>query len=89
VVLESNALLQRRLGTDAVGHFHRSLLPGLQVTWVSEELHRAAVAAQLEGGRRRVSLVDHTSFEVMRRESLEAAFAFDAGFAHQGFSTIP
>jgi predicted nucleic acid-binding protein len=29
------------------------------------------------------------SFEVMRREGLDAAFAFDADFAAAGFQTIP
>jgi predicted nucleic acid-binding protein len=39
--------------------------------------------------RRRVSLVDWVSFELMRRLRLEAAFAFDRNFAGQGFATVP
>jgi predicted nucleic acid-binding protein len=34
-------------------------------------------------------LVDWVSFEVMRRERIESAFAFDADFDAQGFRTIP
>jgi predicted nucleic acid-binding protein len=34
-------------------------------------------------------VVDWVSFEVMRREGIGSAFAFDAAFDAQGFRTIP
>jgi len=41
------------------------------------------------GIRRETSLGDWTSFEVMRRENIEVAFAFDPGFTRQGFRLVP
>lgn len=38
---------------------------------------------------RRVSLVDWTSFLVMRRRGITTAFAFDADFAAEGFQVTP
>jgi predicted nucleic acid-binding protein len=39
--------------------------------------------------RRRTSLVDWVSFEVMRRRGIETAFAFDRDFATAGFAVVP
>jgi predicted nucleic acid-binding protein len=89
VVLETAAVVQRRLGTAAVRELHDVLLLPLTVVWVDRELHQAGVAALLAAGARRVSLVDHVSFELMHRERIETAFAFDRDFATQGFSLIP
>ena len=43
----------------------------------------------LAGGQRAVSLVDWTSFLVMRRRGISTSFAFDDDFAAQGFRTLP
>jgi predicted nucleic acid-binding protein len=40
----------------------------------------------LAAGRRRLSLTDCVSFEVMRRSESATAFAFDTHFTEQGFS---
>lgn len=61
----------------------------MEIVWVDREMHAAAVSALLAAIRRRVSLVDWVSFEVMRRRGIETAFAFDRDFAVQGFGTIP
>ena len=89
VLLEATALVQGRLGSAAVRAFLEEIVPRLEVVWVDEDLHHAAVAALLAAVRRRVSLVDWMSFEVMRRRGIEAAFAFDRDFAAQGFRTLP
>ncbi len=47
------------------------------------------MAALLAAGHRSVSLVDWVSFELMRAERIDCAFAFDADFARQGFATVP
>lgn len=60
-------------------------MPAISVTWVDAELHRAALEATL-GGSRDVSLVDHTSFVLMRRRNLRRAFAFDDHFVWEGFA---
>ena len=89
VLLETTALVQRRLGMKALRAFHDELVPVLEIQWVEEELHRTALAALLAGERRGVSLVDHTSFEVMRRGQIRRAFALDRDFARQGFDMLP
>jgi uncharacterized protein len=90
LVLETTALVQRRLPAAAVRALHERLLGPIDVVWIEEDLHRAAVGALLAaGGRRRVSFVDWVSFEVMRRHGIETAFAFDRNFRTQGFRIIP
>ena len=89
VLLESTALVHRRLGPAALRALLEDLVPALEVAWVDEELHRAGTSAMLAAVRRRISFVDWVSFEVMRRQRVEQAFAFDEDFAAQGFRTIP
>ena len=89
VLVESFALIQRRLGLQALGALADVLLPALRPLWIDEELHSAAVAALFTAGRRGLSLVDCTSFELMRRYGIRDAFALDDDFARQGFRLIP
>ena len=89
VVVETAALVQTRLGTAATRDLHERLVPALDVVWVDEEVHRSAVAALLAAARRDVSLVDHVSFEIMRRRSIRAALTVDRHFAETGFDVVP
>lgn len=89
VVVESSALVQRRLGAEAVRSLFDDLLPVMEVRWIDEATHRLATAAMLGSLSRAVSLVDWTSFVVMREMMIERAFAFDADFVSQGLHTIP
>jgi uncharacterized protein len=89
VVVETAALVQRRLGMEAVRALVDDMLPAFDVAFVDESLHRAASAAMLAAGARDVSLVDWTSFELMRRRGVAEAFAFDDDFARQGFTLVP
>jgi hypothetical protein len=84
VQVELLALARRRLGPGAVVTLTDDVLPALTTIWIDEALHRAALAAH-RAGSKAVSLVDHVSFEVMRREGIQQAFAFDADFEAQGF----
>jgi predicted nucleic acid-binding protein len=61
----------------------------LNLAWVGEEAHTLASTVLAAANRRRLSLVDVTSFAVMRRLGIETAFTFDPHFAEQGFSVIP
>lgn len=88
-VVEAAALIQRRLGMGQVQTLHNDTLPALETRWIDLETHAAAVTALLAADARRVSFVDRVSFEVMRRDGIDAAFAFDKDFASQGFRTIP
>ena len=89
VLVETFALVQNRLGLEAVRALAEVVVPLLEVQWVDEEVHRAAVSALLAASRRGLSLVDASSFEVMRRLGLSRAFALDAHFTEQGFEVTP
>ena len=89
VLVETFALVQRRLGLKAVHALAEVFVPLLQSVWVDEELHAAAVAALFTAARRRLSLVDCTSFELMRRLGLTDVLALDTDFARQGFNLLP
>ena len=89
VLVETIALVQGRLGIEPVRALTDALLPIVDVTWVDPELHAAARGALISAGRRTVSLVDWTSFLVMRRQGIQQAFTFDADFATEGFEILP
>lgn len=89
VVVETAALVHRRLGPAAVRAFFDAVLPVVEVRFVDEALHARAVAAYLAGLRRRCSFVDWVSFQVMRDGGLSTAFAFDRDFAQEGFALVP
>ena len=89
VLVESFALVQRRLGLEALRALADVVVPVLRPLWIDEELHSAAVAALFAASRRKLSLVDCTSFELMRRHGLTEAFALDDDFVRQGFRLLP
>jgi len=88
VLVETFALAQRRLGMEATRAFQEDICPLLNIEWVDESDHRAGVAGVLAASRRRLSLVDCVSFEVMRRLGVIRAFCFDSHFEEQGFERI-
>lgn len=88
VVVETIALLQHRLGLEAVRAFVEELLPVVQVEWVQHADHVAALSLLLSTGRRQVSFVDCTSFVVVRRLGIQEVFCYDAHFVQFGFRVI-
>jgi uncharacterized protein len=86
VLVESLALLQSRLGLEAVRDFQETIVPLVQIEFVDLELHRVGVSALLAASRRNLSLVDCVSFEVMRSLGIKDVFTFDPHFREQGFS---
>lgn len=90
VIVETCALVQRRLGPEAVRVLLDALIPSLSVLYVQEDFHQRAAAAYTAAlTKRGVSLVDRVSFEMMRHMALDAAFAFDDDFHAEGFQTVP
>jgi predicted nucleic acid-binding protein len=89
VLVETFALLQHRLGLQAVRTFQEDVLPLLTVEWVGEDTHRSGVSALLAASKRRLSLVECVSFETMRALGIKKAFAFDPHFGEQGFRCVP
>lgn len=88
VLLETLALFGRRIGVEAVRQVDSRLVPLLSVVWVNEQLHRRAMTALLVAGQRDLSLVDCTSFHIMRDAGIDRAFAYDAHFRQQGFELL-
>lgn len=89
VLLETIALVQRRLGIAALLRFQAELVPILEILWVDKSVHDAALAALLTARRRQLGLVDCVSFEIARRLGVKTAFAFDRHFVEQGFQCLP
>lgn len=89
VLVETFALVQRRLGMAAAHALQQDLVPALQIEWLDLESHHAAMDAYLAASKRHLSFVDCTSFEVMRRRGLRRALSLDDDFSVHGFERIP
>jgi predicted nucleic acid-binding protein len=89
ILVETFALIQRRLGLEAVRVFQQNAVPLLQIVWVGETAHSLGVLALLAANRRQLSLVDCVSFALMRQLGINTVFAFDQHFVEQGFTCIP
>jgi predicted nucleic acid-binding protein len=83
VVHETWALIQRRLGWQAVEAFLNDLLPRCTVIFVDEELYQAAAARCRQIRERRFSLTDAISLEFMSRREITEAIAQDEHFARE------
>jgi predicted nucleic acid-binding protein len=88
VLVETYALLQRRVGAGAVRRFRMGMAALLDVFWIDGPLHDASLDLLLERSRSGISLVDAASFLVMRANGIEEAFAFDGHFRKAGFSLV-
>lgn len=88
VLVETYALVGRRLGLDALKGFRADFAPLVDVVWVDETLHNAGLDLLLDRRRRRLSLVDAVSFVTMRQGNVSEAFAFDPHFEEEGFSIV-
>lgn len=89
VVVETLAVARRRYGPEVAANLIDRVFPALAVAPVDAELHRAALSAFRDAIESSVSLVDRTSFALMRREGIERAIALDVDFRTAGFATLP
>jgi predicted nucleic acid-binding protein len=89
VLVESIALIQRRVNMESVSILHNDIIPFMEIEWLDESLHNAIVKLVLTTNRRKLSLVDLSSFDTMRRHKINTAFTFDNHFREQGFDIIP
>lgn len=89
ILVESFALIQHRLGMDAVMGLQEDILPIINIEWITSGVHRSGVSALLAASRRKLSLVDCISFEIMRNAGIKTIFTFDFHFEEQGFHCIP
>jgi predicted nucleic acid-binding protein len=88
VLVETYALVGRRLGLDAVKSLRSEFMPIVDIVWVDARLHEAGLDLLLARGKRQLSLVDAVSFAVMREAKLEEAFAYDPHFQQEGFTEL-
>ena len=89
VIVESLAIIQKRLGLEKVRQFQENIMSLLEIEWVIEPQHNTAIDTVLTTNRRDLSLVDCVSFETMRCLGIETVFTFDGHFREQGFIVIP
>ncbi len=83
VVHETWALVQHRLGWDALDDFLDVLLPLCRVEFVDEPFHALGVQRCQQARLRNLSLTDCLSFECMKRHGLTEAIAHDAHFTRE------
>jgi predicted nucleic acid-binding protein len=88
VVVETSALVGRRLPWPASEQLIDGILPVISVEPIAADLHAGAMAAYRASGSARVSLVDHVSFALMRSQGIGRAFAYDDDFAREGFEIV-
>ena len=85
VVVETTALLHHRGGISQVRRFYEDVLGITAVQWIDTGIHATAFGELLKGSRRGPSIVDLTSFILMRQRGLRLALAFDRHFVERGF----
>jgi uncharacterized protein len=91
VLAEFHGHLLHRLGGERARALLTQLLQDPVYEWqdASIDLVRGAVGSWLDRYRdQRFSLTDAVSFELMRRERLAVAFAFDQDFVTAGFELL-
>ena len=88
VLVETFALLQHRMGLEAVRAFVEDIYPLLTIEWIAEADFEAGAAGVLSAQRRELSLVDCVSFVLMRRLGIRHAFALDKHFSEEGFQGV-
>ncbi len=87
VLVETYALIARRIGRDAVIEFRQAFAPLLDVVWVDKELHERGLDL-LSQRPRSLSLVDAVSFVCVRDQKIDQVFAFDRHFDQEGFAVL-
>lgn len=85
IMVETCALLQRRIGMNALKIFMEDILPVVMVEWVDLSLHDAGISGLMMSSKSGPNIVDCISFAVMRKLVIKNAFTFDKHFSDQGF----
>jgi predicted nucleic acid-binding protein len=86
VLVETAALLQRRVGLVAVHDFQSKIIPLLEIIWVNGDWYTRAIQRLFALNNRNISLVDCLSFEIMESREITHAFSFDKHFPENGFA---
>lgn len=86
VLVETLALLQRRIGLDPVHEFNAKIFPLLEVVWIDKQWYWKGIQRIFSHGNRGLSLVDCISFEIMESREISIVFGFDKHFSDYGFT---
>lgn len=84
VFQETAALVQHRLGWEALDAWLEVAIPFCEIIWVHEALHQKALARWRGARSRRLSLCDCVSLDVMAQRDVTEAIAFDEHFSAAG-----
>ena len=85
VVHESWALIQARLGWEAVDSWRDRIVPLCEIVWVDQSLHALGEARCRQARQRRLSLTDCVSIEIMRQRNTREVIGQDEHFDREGF----
>lgn len=88
VLVETLALVSKRLGWDAVVRLMDGLLGVVAVQPIDATTHFAALNAYRESASASVSFVDQANFAFMHASRIVGVFAFDADFTRAGFEVL-
>lgn len=87
-LVECYALIDRRIGRQAVRQFRDDFAPLLEVVWVGLDEHEQGLDIVEAASASGPSLVDAVSFVVARNHDIEHVFAYDAHFTKAGFAAV-
>jgi len=88
IVVETLALIRRRLGASATGRFIDDMLPALAVGDPDGAFRDSAIRSWRAALPTSLSFVDHVSFAFMRDRGLTRAWSLDADFVTAGFELV-
>ena len=80
--------MQNRLGFEAADLWSRDVLDIVETLWIDKVLHNLASEIWFSLGRRKLSLVDCTSFIIMRQGKMDKVFGYDRHFTEHGFEIL-
>ena len=88
VLVETYALLMRRVGLAAARAFREDVQPLVEVAWVQHDQHERGLDLVFDRNQGDLSLVDAVSILTMRDLGIDQAFAYDRHFAAEGFDLL-
>lgn len=87
VLVETIALIQKRLGFDVLKSFLKVIEEFFTIIWVDENLHNEGLRVLMRKRKKELSLVDCVSFSILRSQKMKV-FAFDEDFKKEGFQLV-
>ena len=88
VLVESSALIHRRLGFEPLRTFIQSIRGAWETIWIERSTHEEIWNRMISRGNARLSLVDW-SVIVSSERTRSVIFAFDSDFSQEGLAVIP